>query len=99
MNPFYNGLRLMYDRQRFGFIWLDDVQKAFEDASGQNLDWFFLPWFNNGKLPRYDIIQASFNKKTNKLTINVDDIREGTHLYSYSQLIPLEIVDKKLEHH
>ncbi|MHA1110231.1 MAG: M1 family aminopeptidase [Promethearchaeota archaeon] len=96
-NTFIEGLKLMYARYRFGFIWLDGVQKAFEDACGQDLDWFFYPWFNNGKLPEYDLTKASFDPTTNKLTIDVEDIREGTHLYSYTQLVPIEILDKDMK--
>ncbi|MBN2156796.1 MAG: hypothetical protein JW776_12205 [Candidatus Lokiarchaeota archaeon] len=90
---FFEGLRILYQRHIWDFIWLDDVQDAFEIVTGQDLDWFFLPWFDNKNLPQYNIISATYDSTNQRVYISIEDMRDSLHLYSYNQKIPVEILD------
>lgn len=43
---FVSGLHLYYERNRFRHVGEDDLRAAMEEASGQQLDWFFQQWLH-----------------------------------------------------
>jgi hypothetical protein len=43
---FASGLHLYYERNRFRHVGEDDLRAAMEEASGQQLDWFFQQWLH-----------------------------------------------------
>jgi aminopeptidase N len=50
--PFFRGIRLFYEDQRFQKAGTDDLERAMEMASGRVLDRFFDRWIYNSEVPR-----------------------------------------------
>ena len=90
---FLNGLKLFFENYQFEVAVLSDLQRSFEDIVGRSLDWFFLPWFDNLYLPKYSIIDKSYNSNTQILNVTIIDLNEVWNDYSYSQQVPLRVYD------
>ena len=58
--PFWRGIRLYDQRHMNGTASTDDLRRAMEQVSGQDLAWFFRQWLNRSGVPaiegtwRYD---------------------------------------------
>jgi len=58
--PFWRGIRLYYRRHMNGTASTDDLRRAMEEVSEQDLTWFFRQWLNRSGVPslegtwRYD---------------------------------------------
>ena len=92
---YLSGIQLFFNRFEFKIAWLDDLQDAFEETYGKSLDWFFLPWFNNIYLPKYNFTSAIFDTYSSILNITIEDLNENENEYQYSQYILLEVYDKE----
>ena len=55
---FEQGIRQFWAAQRFKIAGWDDLQTAFEQASGENLDAFFAAWLDQKTLPDIAIAEA-----------------------------------------
>ena len=85
------GLRIFTQEHFFGIATLEDFQQALETAAGESLDWFFLPWFNNPYLPKYNFADIIYDAQSKTINITIEDVNEDINPYTYSQLIPIEI--------
>jgi aminopeptidase N len=57
---FIEGLRALYRDQRFKLTSYADLQQAFEQASGQQLDDFFAQWLQRTGLPALEIVASDY---------------------------------------
>ena len=85
------GIRLFTHENFFDIATLEDFQQALETTAGESLDWFFLPWFNNPYLPKYNFTSVIYDAQSKLINITVEDVNEFLNPYSYSQTIPIEI--------
>lgn len=61
--------RYLIDNQ-FRNVVTADLQRAFEQTSGQSLDWFFKQWVYQAGYPELRV-RSSYNRATRQLTLNV----------------------------
>lgn len=52
--PFWRGIRLYYQRHMNGTASTDDLRRAMEAVSGQDLSWFFRQWLTRSGSPSID---------------------------------------------
>lgn len=90
---FISGLRLFFLEYKFKIAMLSDLQRSFEQASGRTLDWFFIPWFDNSYLPKYNFTTCIYSTSQNILTITIIDLNELLNDFEYSQQVPLSVYD------
>src|SRR5712692_755291 len=76
---FYKSLNLYCTRHRGGNVITQDLQHAFEDTTGRNLDWFFDQWVYKEGHPEIEV-SSSFDDKKKLLSITVKQTHkaEGT---------------------
>ena len=55
---FYPAISMYLNRHQFAEVESRDFQRALEDASGRNLDWFFNDWIRGGG--GYPALQVSW---------------------------------------
>ncbi|HEX7119365.1 MAG TPA: M1 family metallopeptidase [Longimicrobiales bacterium] len=60
---FLRGTRLYYERNKLRHVTLEDFQAAFEEASGQALDWFFDQWFRTTATLDYAVRGATTERR------------------------------------
>ncbi len=90
---FLASLRYFFESYSFAIATLNDLQDSFEFIYGKDLDWFFLPWFQNGLLPDYVIVNAIFKTADSTLTFTILDHNEASNDYAYCQIVPVKVLD------
>ncbi|MHA2184363.1 MAG: M1 family metallopeptidase [Promethearchaeota archaeon] len=85
------GLQHFTQENFFEIARLIDLQQSMELTSGLSLDWFFLPWFNNPYLPKYNFSSVIYNAQSKEINITIIDDNEQLNPYSYSQQIPITV--------
>jgi aminopeptidase N len=88
-DTFVACLRYFFEEFKYKIAILPDLQDAFENVVGENLDWLFLPLFDNPYLPDYSFQSVIYDVNDGTLSITVQDVNEDSNPYSYSQKIPL----------
>jgi hypothetical protein len=91
INDYLDSLRLYFTRFSYRVAFLKDLQAAFEDYLTANLDWFFVPMFDNEYLPHYAFGGATYNTTTRQLTAIVEDLNEALHTRNYLQNFTIEV--------
>ena len=65
---FWKGVNLYLERHKFGNVESTDLQKAMEETSKTNLDWFFSQWVYGGGYPKLNVKRV-YNSKTKELEL------------------------------
>jgi aminopeptidase N len=73
--PFHNALALFLRRHAFKPAATADLIRAFKDATGQDLKWFFDEWIYRPGHPVFKI-SSSWNAAAAKLTLRVEQVQD-----------------------
>jgi hypothetical protein len=90
---FLAGIQLFFNQQVNKIALLSDLQLAMESAYGEDLDWFFFPWFDNLFLPKYAISDCYYDINQWFFHIIISDLNEMFNQYGYSQQVPVTLFD------
>ncbi|MGB5979803.1 MAG: M1 family metallopeptidase, partial [Cyclobacteriaceae bacterium] len=72
---FFEALRVYLDRNAFNSVEIHDLRLAFEDVTGEDLNWFFNQWFLS---PGHPILNVEHTYRNGELTIFVDQVQDLT---------------------
>lgn len=75
-DAFWRGMGLYARRHEFGSVTTDDFQAAMEEASGQQLGWFFDQWARGIGYPSFEVT-SSWSAETKQVTMRVRQTQEG----------------------
>lgn len=89
LDVFITGIQSFLQNYYFRIATPVDLRNSFELAAGTDLDWFFVPWLDNGYLPDYEIQSAVFDPEQSILSFTVVDLNRELNGYDYSQPIPI----------
>jgi aminopeptidase N len=67
---FWKSIRHYLEKHRFGNVETTDLQRAFEETSGKNLDWFFNQWIRQAGYPNL-VVRPFYNKTQKTLTLTI----------------------------
>lgn len=87
---FWKGVNIYLNRHKFGSVESTDLRKAMEEASGENLGWFFEQWVYSGGLPKLTIRQI-YNAKAKTLTLVTMQTQKPDAITPAAFRLPLEI--------
>ncbi len=87
---FWKAINIYLNRHKFANVETSDLQKAMEETSGRNLDWFFRQWIYSGGYPKIKV-EKSFDKTTNLLTLKLNQTQKNDRLTPEFFTLPLEI--------
>jgi hypothetical protein len=87
LTTFLNGLRTLFNSYEFGIITITELKQAFESSAGTSLDWFFLPWFDNPYLPKYEFYDYQYDDIGKTLTLIIADANKPYNPYDYRQQV------------
>jgi aminopeptidase N len=87
---FWKALNIYLTRHQWENVETPDLQKAFEEASKQNLDWFFKQWVYGADYPRLEITDK-FNSRTGTLSLTIKQIQQTNNLTPEAFILPLEV--------
>lgn len=67
---FFRGLHLYLTENAFGSVEIHHLRLAMEEASGEDLNWFFNQWFFSAGHPRLSV-DCSFNAEKSKVMVTI----------------------------
>ncbi len=85
---FWKGVNAYLNAHKFGNVVTGDLKKAMEDASGQDLAWFFDQWVYGGGAPRLNIMHSY---RGNTLSLTVDQVQKAGGIVPAAFRLPLEV--------
>ena len=79
---FWRGIHYYLTRYRFASAETDEFRLALEDATGQNLDWFFRQWVFGAGYPKLKVTKA-WDDSTHLLRLTVEQDQQIDSLTGY----------------
>ena len=89
---FFKGLNVYLTSNKFKTAEVHNLRMAFEEVSGEDLNWFFDQWFLNNGHPVIEVKQ-SVNKETNILTLSVKQLQDVNDFPIYKLPVDVAIWD------
>jgi aminopeptidase N len=68
--PFWNGLREYLRRHKYANAETHEFELALEDATGQNLEWFFYQWVQKAGFPQLEV-KKEWNEQRGMLSVTI----------------------------
>jgi uncharacterized iron-regulated protein len=93
-DTFYSSLRELIKEKKFSNASWMDVEKAFEKASGNNLEWFFSQWLEREDIPFFNVKDIRVIVLRGVPTVSFEILQEGK---PYKISLPVKIVTEKGE--
>lgn len=87
---FWKAINIYLNRHKFGNAETADLQKAMEEASGKNLDWFFKQWVYGAGSPKLEISQV-YNPKNKTLRLVINQTQKLDDITPAAFILPMEI--------
>ena len=72
---FWKSLTNYLNKHKYANVETADLQAAFEETTGQNLDWFFEQWVRKAGSPNLKIT-PTYNAATKKLTVKIEQTQK-----------------------
>ncbi len=90
---FWRGVNIYLNRHKFASVESTDLRAAMEEASGQDLKWFFDQWVYSGGSPKLTV-RTIYDQRTKKLSIVVIQTQKPDALTPAVFRLPLEVIVK-----
>ena len=87
---FWRAVNIYLNRHKFGSVESTDLRKAVEEASGQDLGWFFNQWVYGLGSPKVTVKQA-YNPGSKTLTLTVSQTQKLDRLTPPAFRLPLDV--------
>lgn len=96
---FFASLKLYLTRNRFNTVEIHNLRLAFEEVTGEDLNWFFNQWFLNNGHPVLDV-QYSRPESGNGVTVSVKQLQDTLQFGVYKLPVNIDIyTNGKAERH
>ncbi|MBL8151677.1 MAG: DUF3458 domain-containing protein, partial [Blastocatellia bacterium] len=73
---FWKSIRYYLKKHQYQSVGTDDFVVAIEEATGQNLEWFFDQWIYNMGHPEFEV-SSSYDENSKKLTLRVKQTQKA----------------------
>lgn len=95
-DAFFASLKLYLEKYKFKTAEAHDLRLAFEEVTGQDLNWFFNEWYYGKGHPELDIIK-DYNETTKKLKIDIVQTQDFkiSHVFKFPVYIDIYSGGKK----
>jgi len=87
---FWKAINIYLNRHKFQNVETPDLQKAMEEASGKDLNWFFGQWVYGGGYPKINVKQT-YNAATKRLNLTVAQTQTIDKITPRAFVLPMEI--------
>lgn len=87
---FWKAINIYLNRHKFENVETQDLQKAMEEASKQDLDWFFNQWVYGIEYPKLEITQ-SFTPANGVLKLTVKQTQQINKLTPEAFILPMDV--------
>ncbi|MFA0962565.1 M1 family aminopeptidase [Roseivirga sp. BDSF3-8] len=86
---FFEALRVYLDRNAFNTVEVHDLRLAFEDVTGEDLNWFFDQWFLK---PGHPVLNVEKQYQDGKLSIIIAQMQDTTRFPVYRLPLYVDLV-------
>jgi len=93
-NTFFSVLRGLIEEKKFSDASWTDIERAFEKASGENLDWFFRQWIERNDIPSLDMEDARVTVLKGIPTVSFEILQK---VEPYKLSLPYKVITEKSE--
>ena len=87
---FWKGVNLYLEEHKFDNVVSADLESAMEEASGQDLKWFFNEWVYAAGYPRLEIAQ-NYDAATSTLHLTIDQVQTDDGATPAAFRFPLDV--------
>jgi aminopeptidase N len=87
---FWKGVKIYLDRHRFDNVVSSDLETAMEEASGQDLKWFFDQWVYQAGYPKLEIEQ-NYDASAGELRLTVNQTQKEYGITPVAFRMPLDV--------
>lgn len=87
---FWKAINIYLNRHKFANVRTSDLQKAMEETSGKNLDWFFRQWAYSSGYPKLNL-SRSYNPTSKTLTITLTQTQAAAAGTPLVYRLPMEV--------
>jgi aminopeptidase N len=87
---FWRALNVYLNRHKFASVETTDLIKALEEASAQDLDWFFDQWVYGAGYPKLDVKRA-YSPRSRTLTLTVTQTQKLDPLIPTAFRLPIDV--------
>ncbi len=74
---FFEALRLYLEQNALSAVEVQNLRLAFEDVTGEDLNWFFNQWYLSAGHPKLDI-NYEYNESESRVKVTIDQTQTGT---------------------
>ena len=98
-SAFYKALNVYLEKNKFQAVEIHNLRLAFEEVTGQDLNWFFNQWFLSSGHPELEI-KYGYNEVDKTATINVKQNQDlaNTPLYKLPVAVDVYVNGNKTRH-
>jgi aminopeptidase N len=87
---FWKAINLYLNRYKLDNVETPDFQKAFEEVSKKDLDWFFKQWVYASGYPKLEV-KYQYNASAKKLNLTVKQTQKAEDLTPAAFILPMDI--------
>jgi aminopeptidase N len=87
---FWKALHRYLEENKYKAVGTSDLQRVFEETTGQKLDWFFDQWVYKAGYPELRV-RSFYNQPTQTLTLEVTQTQSATAMTPLVFRLPVEI--------
>ncbi len=87
---FWKAINNYLNKHKFNNVETSDLQKAMEETSGMNLDWFFSQWVYGAGFPKLTV-KPAYNSITKNLTLTINQTQKIDKITPSSFILPLDV--------
>ncbi len=89
-DAFYASLKLYLESHKFKTAEAHELRLAFEEVTGEDLNWFFNQWYFAAGHPKLDVTK-SYDENTKTLTLNINQTQDLSNTPLYKLPIDIDI--------
>ena len=89
-DAFFASLKLYLTNNKFKSVEIHTLRLAFEEVTGEDLNWFFNQWFLNHGHPALDVVYA-YNEQHNTVKVTVKQIHDTVELGVYKLPVAIDV--------
>ena len=87
---FWKAVNIYLTRHKFQNVETTNLQRAMEEASKMDLDWFFRQWVYGGGYPKINV-EKNYNSQTKRLELIIKQTQEANKLTPEAFVLPMEV--------
>ncbi|NJM53339.1 MAG: DUF3458 domain-containing protein [Blastocatellia bacterium] len=87
---FWKAINIYLNRHKFANVETPDLKQAMEEASGQNLDWFFKQWVYQAGFPKLTVRQ-SYSPARKRLTLTITQTQKIDSITPSAFILPMDV--------